>query len=104
AAAAAGRLLVHPYPGDLRMREHAAGHGHGVAAAQLLGVEDVVAHDPLLMVGDVLELVGAGEVAEGPQPLEHLPAAAHTLVRIDLDPAVHGGVDPCGGDVQQVRV
>ena len=60
---------------------------------EVVGVQQVVLHDPRLVVGDVLELVGVRDVAQGPD-VRHGGA----LVLVDHDDAV---LDPDRGVLQR---
>ena len=59
----AGLLLGHANNGDLRVAEDRARHVTVIARTQILGVAEVVLHDARLVVGHVLELVAAGDIA-----------------------------------------
>ena len=62
-----------------------------VEASQVAGVGQVVGHDPGLVVGNVLELVRAGHIAQGPDAI-HVGAP----VRVNGDPTVLVGGDAGG--------
>ena len=59
-------LLGAPAARDLRVGEHRCGHDRDAGLARLVGVHEVVPHDPDLGVGHVLELEVVGHVAERP--------------------------------------
>ena len=92
-------LLGQADAGDLRMGEHGRRHEAVVTAHRMIGVEQVVAHDARLVVGDVLELPRRADVAEREDALD-----ARSLVLVDGD--VSGVVDlhAGGGDGEAVAV
>ena len=78
-------LFGHADHGDLRVGEDSAGHVAVVACAQVLGVAEVVLHDACLVVCHVLELVAAGDVAEGVDAGYGCAVVEHALVLIDAE-------------------
>src|SRR5690606_21960978 len=75
--------------GDLRVGEDGGRDVPVVERPQVVGVGQVVGDDAGLVVGDVLELVGRADVAQGPDPLGGGPAEL-----VHPDPAVLADLDP----------
>ncbi len=67
--------------GDLGVAEHGVGCGPQIDGPEVVGVRDVVGHRAGLGIGRVLELIGVGDVAERPDPLDVGP---HVLVGEDV--------------------
>ena len=90
--------------GDLRVAEDGVRHGAVVGGARLPGEPaevdgEVVRHDPRLVVGDVLELVRRGDVAERPDP-----GRGGAQLLVDDEPAVVVQGQAAGGGVEPVGV
>ena len=108
----AGLLLGQSDGGDLRVAEDRAGDRVVVAAHPRRGVvevEQVVLHDPRLVVGDVLELVAVAHVAQRPHPLrrgvlevvhDHEAVGHLDPGPVQVEPVGVGG--PAGGEQQRV--
>src|SRR5262249_5573826 len=75
-----GFVLGQPDGADLRAGEHRVRYEALVSADRRVGVQQVVLHDPGFEVGDVLQLPGAANVAERPDPLR---AGVHRVVGDD---------------------
>src|SRR5690606_24531774 len=93
-----GLLLGEPDAGDLRVGEGRRRHVLVRQPAQVVRVEQVVAHGAHLGVGDVLEHVRGGDVAQRP----HALGGGGAAVLVDGDPAVRGHLDAGGGEVELV--
>ena len=87
--------------GDLRVTEDRVRHRAPVVAPRRPGHQpgEVVGHDARLPVGDVLELVGRGDVTERPHAL-----CRRALLVVDDDAAVLVGPDAARRGVEQVGV
>ena len=58
-----------------------------IARTQILGVAEVVLHDARLVVGHVLELVAAGDIAQGEDAGDGRAVVEHALVLVDAEQA-----------------
>ena len=104
--------LRQPDTGDLRIREDGARHDIVTGRAQVVGVEEVVLHDPALPVRDVLELEGVGDVAQRPHAVsrgalvlvDHDQASGTHLDTRVVETQVVGVGDAAGGDEDQIDV
>lgn len=97
ANAPAGSLLFGESDGgDLRVREHGGRDEPVSSRDQVRWMDQVVLDHPGLMVDDVFELVGAGDVAQGKDSL-------HTGAVIPIHGQPVGIRCESGGDEQQLR-
>ena len=76
----------------------AAGTNRWSVVRGVVGVQQVVRHDPRLVVGDVLELERRADVPQGEHAVDR-----GALVLVDDDPAVRVGRDAGGGQVEAGR-